>query len=74
MDRQGRMEKENKTLGTERCENIDTLHINKNIIIIIIIIIIVIFFSLSRIRWIFNVFTCIKNKYFWHKFQRILIL
>ena len=29
MDRQGRMKKENKTLGTERCENIDTLHINK---------------------------------------------
>ena len=26
------MEKENKTLGTERCENIDTLHINKNIL------------------------------------------
>ena len=29
MDRQGIMEKENKTLGTERCENIDTLYINK---------------------------------------------
>ena len=30
MDRQGRMEKENKikTLGTEICENIDTLYIN----------------------------------------------
>ena len=25
MDRQGRLEKENKTLGTERCENIDAL-------------------------------------------------
>ena len=31
MDRQGRMEKENKTLRTERCENIDTLYINKQI-------------------------------------------
>ena len=29
MDRKGRMEKENKTLGIERCENIDTLYINK---------------------------------------------
>ena len=30
MDRQGRMEKKNKikTLGIERCENIDTLYIN----------------------------------------------
>jgi hypothetical protein len=37
MDRQRRVEKENKikTLGTERCVNIKTLHINKNIIIII---------------------------------------
>ena len=35
MDRQGRMKKENKTLGTERCKNIETLYI---IIIIIIII------------------------------------
>ena len=26
---QGRMEKENKTLDTERCENIDTPYINK---------------------------------------------
>ena len=26
-DRQGRMEKENKTLCTERCEDIDTLYI-----------------------------------------------
>ena len=34
MDREGRMEKKNKTLGTERCENIDTLYINKIIIII----------------------------------------
>ena len=39
-DPQGRMEKENKTLATERCKNIDTLYINKIIIIIIIIIII----------------------------------
>ena len=30
MDRQGRMEKENKTLGTEICDNIDTLYINNN--------------------------------------------
>ena len=29
MDRQGRMEKKNKTLGTERWEIIDTLYINK---------------------------------------------
>ena len=29
MDRQGRKEKENKTFDTERCENIDTLYINK---------------------------------------------
>ena len=29
MDRQGIMEKKNKTLGTERCEKIDTLYINK---------------------------------------------
>ena len=28
-DRQGKMEKENNTLGTERCDNIDTLYINK---------------------------------------------
>ena len=28
MDQQERMEKENKTLSTERCENIDTLYIN----------------------------------------------
>ena len=28
MDRQGGIEKENKTLGTERCENIDTLYTN----------------------------------------------
>ena len=38
MDRQERMEKEYKTLGRERCENIDTLSINKIIIIIVIII------------------------------------
>ena len=37
MDQKGRMEKENKTLGTGRCENIDTLYIHKIIIIIIII-------------------------------------
>ena len=30
MDRQGKIEKKNKTLGTERCVNIDTLYI-KNI-------------------------------------------
>ena len=29
------MEKENKTLGTEGCENFDSLYINKIIIIII---------------------------------------
>ena len=29
MDRERRMEKENKTLDTERCENIDTLYIRK---------------------------------------------
>ena len=28
MDRQGRMEKENTILRTERCENVDTLYIN----------------------------------------------
>ena len=27
--RQGRMEKKNKTLSTEMCENIDTMHISK---------------------------------------------
>ena len=32
------MENENKTLGTEICENNDTMYINKIIIIIIIII------------------------------------
>ena len=41
MDCQGRMKKENKTLGTERCENIDTLYINTIIIITIIIKIII---------------------------------
>jgi hypothetical protein len=37
MNCQGRVEKKNKikTLGTERCENIDTLYINKIVIIII---------------------------------------
>ena len=30
MDRQVRMEKENKTLSTEICENNNTLYINKN--------------------------------------------
>ena len=29
MDQQGRMEKENKTLGIEICENVDILNINK---------------------------------------------
>ena len=29
MDRQGRMNKKNKILGTERCENIDAMNINK---------------------------------------------
>ena len=29
MDGQVKMEKENKTLGTERCQNIDTLYIQK---------------------------------------------
>ena len=29
MDRKGRMKKKNKTLGTERCVNIDTQYINK---------------------------------------------
>ena len=28
-DRQKRIEKENKTSGTERCENIETLYVNK---------------------------------------------
>ena len=42
MDGQERMEKENKILRTERCENIDTLYINKNILIIIIITIIIV--------------------------------
>ena len=36
-----RMEKKNITLGTEICENIDTLYINIIIILIIIIIIII---------------------------------
>ena len=31
MDRQGRMEKENKTLSTERCVNVNILYINKKI-------------------------------------------
>ena len=30
MDRHGIMEKENKNLGRERCENDATLYINKN--------------------------------------------
>ena len=33
MGRQGRIEKENKTLDIERCENIDILCMNKNKII-----------------------------------------
>ena len=32
IDHQGRMEKKNKTLGTEICANIDTLYINKYIL------------------------------------------
>jgi hypothetical protein len=32
MDRQGRIKKENKNLGTEKCEYIDTLYTNKIII------------------------------------------
>ena len=35
MHRQKEMEKENKTLGTEKFASIDTLYINKIIIIII---------------------------------------
>ena len=31
MGRQGRMEKENKTLGTGRCEKIETLYLNRNL-------------------------------------------
>ena len=31
MDQQGRMEKENKTVGTERCEKNNMLYINKYI-------------------------------------------
>ena len=38
------------TLGTERCENIKNLHINKYIIIIIIIITIIIIILLSAFR------------------------
>jgi hypothetical protein len=34
MDRQGRKEKKNKTVGTERSENIDSLYINKIIIFV----------------------------------------
>ena len=30
MDRQGKMEKKNKTLGAERCVNIVSLYINNN--------------------------------------------
>ena len=30
MNRQGRMEKRNKTLDTGRCENIDALYVNTN--------------------------------------------
>ena len=30
VDRQGWMEKKNKTIGTERCENIDILYIKIN--------------------------------------------
>ena len=33
MDRRERMEKENTTLSTERCEIIDTLYINKIIVL-----------------------------------------
>ena len=32
-DQQGRTKNKNKTLGTERCENVETLYINKIIII-----------------------------------------
>ena len=35
MNRQGRMEKENKTLGTERRENIDTLYIEKLLLLLL---------------------------------------
>ena len=45
LEGEGRVEKKNKTLGTERCENIVTLHINKIVVIIIIIIIIIILFG-----------------------------
>ena len=34
MDQEERMEKENKTLGTEIFENIDTQHINTRIILL----------------------------------------
>ena len=46
---EGRADKENKfILGTERCENMKNLYINKTIIIIIIIIIVII---IIIIRW-----------------------
>ena len=38
MDGQRRMEEKNKTLGTERCENNNTLYVHIIIIIIIIIV------------------------------------
>ena len=41
MGQQRGVEKENKTLGTERCENIKNLYIKINKIIIIVIIIII---------------------------------
>ena len=41
MDRQGKMDKENKSLGTERCENIDTLYIKMMVMIMIIIVLMV---------------------------------
>ena len=49
MVREGRMEKENKNLGTESCGNIDTLYINKiiNFIMMMIIIIIITIFYYS---------------------------
>ena len=36
MDRQERMEKANKTLGTEKCENIYTLYINNNFLLLLV--------------------------------------
>ena len=50
MDGETRMEKENKSLGTERCENTDTLYIKLLLLIIIIIILLLLLLLLLNLE------------------------